>query len=91
MVSSPEVSSNFFEAVPCQVSGEVHADLSWFCDALASFFALEVSESDVEVDSDDFYYVCNADMSYREPDLSVKSFLRKFESDFFVGSGSDGV
>ncbi len=91
MVSSSEVSADFFEAVFCQVSCEVHAYLPWFCDALTSFFALEVGESDVEVVSDDFYYVRNADMPCREPDLSVQCILGKFERDFFFGSCSDGV
>ena len=42
MVSSAEVSADFFKAVFCEVSSEVHTDLSGQCDALASFFALQV-------------------------------------------------
>ena len=47
MISSPEVSSNFFEAVLCEVSCEVHAYLAGEGDGPASFFALEISQPNV--------------------------------------------
>ena len=55
MVSSAEVTADFFEAVFCEVSRQVHTDLSGQRDALASFFALQVGQADVKIIGYDTY------------------------------------
>jgi hypothetical protein len=49
VVSSAEVASDFLEAVPGQISGQIHANLTGGSDALAAFFALQINKSDIEM------------------------------------------
>jgi hypothetical protein len=43
------MASDFLEAVPGQISGQMHTNLTWGSNALAAFFALQINESDIEM------------------------------------------
>jgi len=60
VVASAKVSSNFLEAVPGQISGQIHTNLTWCNNALVTFFALQISKSDVEMPGYDIDNISDA-------------------------------
>lgn len=86
MVSAAEVSANFLEAVFCEVSGKVHTYLSGQGDALASFFALQVGQSDIKVIGYNINNLGDSNAFFRHKVIGSEGLLCQFKGDL----GADG-
>lgn len=86
MVSSAEVSAYFFEAVFGEVSSKVHAYLSGQSNALTSFFALQVGQSDIKIIGYNIDNLGDSNALFRDKVICSEGLLCQFKSDF----GADG-
>ncbi len=63
VVASAEVPSDLLEAVPGQISGQIHTNLTGCSNALAAFFALQINKPGVEMPSHDIDNIRDAYIS----------------------------
>ncbi|GAF84321.1 unnamed protein product, partial [marine sediment metagenome] len=91
MVSSAEMSAYFLKAVFCQVPGEVHTYLSGFGDTLMTFFALQVTESDIEMPGDGIDDIAYGYVPGDGIDVPFESVVRQFECYVTAGGAGNGI
>ena len=91
VVSSAEVTADFLQTVASKLSAQIHTDLPGQGDALASFFALEVCNADIEFPADGFDDVGHGDGSLSGGLLNAERLAGQFRSNGLADGSGGGI